>query len=656
MTEKSQKHQVIPEDYFKLNYISEARLSPDGKQVVYGISSYNEEKDEDRTALWLLDIENGETRQLTVGTSQDYNAAWSPDGRQIAFVSNRVKPAQVFLLRLDGGEARQITDWKGTIAEGPAWSPDGMFLAVSAAQEDKRDLSKPYRVTRNIFRFDRLGYLDETLTDIYILPAKGGEMRRLTKDRTLNTAPAWSPDGQEILFLASQQPNTFEIGSILKTVDLKGNVHTIIDRCWKAAWMPDGRIAYAGVLPGTLMGQKTDLWVIKRRGGKPECRTETLQAEISGGLQGDMPVYPDGPIQITKDGHFALLRAQKGGEIGIWEIALNGEESCKPLLPGSRLDSHSAFLVGASPDRILYIGSSWNDPTNLFLTDRQGSNQRQLTHLNEDLMKDWLQPQVERLMFKGADDMEIEGFLMKPTTGEPPYPTVLYVHGGPSGAFGNAFSFDFQLLAGAGFAVMFNNPQGSTGYGSKYGLALNQRWGEIDYKDQMAGLDAAIAKNLVDPDRLGLYGLSYGGYMTCWMVTQTDRFKAAVSENPVSDLASDYGAADASVWMNLDAMGGHPHEVPENYAKASPVTFAHQCKTPTLMLQGEADYRCPALNTEQFYTMLKVNGCIVEMVRFPNSSHAASINGAPLIRRAQNDELLGWMKRYVIDVRAVISE
>lgn len=648
MTESSQKCVVTPEDYFKLQYITEARLSPDGKQVVYGILRYHEEKDEDRSALWLLDIESGESRQLTAGTAKDYNAAWSPDGTQIAFLSSRVEPSQIFILRLEGGEAQQISNLKGSIEEGPVWSPDGKNLAFSALQEDKRDLSKPYRVTRHIFRFDGMGYLDETLADIYVLPVSGGEPHRLTADAMNNSSPQWSPDGQEILFLSSHHPHNFEIGGDLKTVDLQGNVRVVVSRLWgetrAAAWAPNGKIVFAGVEREYPMGQQSDLWVVNRRGGVPECRTAGVDAEMCGGLQGDMPVYPRAPMQVTPDGQFAIVRMQKGGSIQTWEIALQGGESCRALVTGDR----AAIPAGLAGNTLLYVGSSWNDPTNLFVCDRQGANARQITRLNEETMKDWLQPQVETLRFKGTDDVEIEGFLMKPTSGEPPYPTVLYVHGGPPGAFGNAFSFDFQMLAGSGFAVMFNNPQGSTGYGSAYGLALNLRWGEIDYKDQLAGLDDCIQKGLVDPERLGLYGLSYGGYMTCWMVTQTDRFKAAVSENPVSDLASDYGAADASVWMDLDAIGGHPHEVPENYAKASPVTFAHQCTTPTLMLQGEADYRCPALNSEQFYTMLKANDCTVEMVRFPNSTHGASIAGAPIIRRAQNEELLGWMKKYLL--------
>ncbi|MCE5207786.1 MAG: S9 family peptidase [Chloroflexi bacterium] len=648
MTDQNPKHAVIPEDYFKLQYISEAHLSPDGKVVAYGVQRYNAEKDEDCTALWLLNLESGINRQLTSGEKTDSGFAWSPDGQKIAFASTRVEPPQIFILPLSGGEAIQLTHFKTGIKEGPYWSPDGGSIAFTAMEPcEPKDPAIPYRVTRNIFRFNELGYLDENLTDIYVISSAGGEPRRLTHDNCLNSNLAWSPDGQEILFLASHYPHTFEVKGVLKSVDMQGNIYPLVSDDWgsvnSAVWMPNGKICFSGMLEESKMGHKADLWVINRRGGIPQCRTEKLLAEVSGDLQDDTPVRPFSKTIVSRDSKTAFIRVQRGGNIEIWEVGLTGPEACQPLVQVNR----SAILTGMTAEKFLYVGSSWNEPTNLYLCDHQGKNEQKLTHLNDDLMKDWLLPEVETIHFKGADDVEIEGWLMKPTTAKAPFPTILNIHGGPSGAYGNAYAFDYQMLAGAGFGVLFINPQGSTGYGSEFGLALNLRWGEIDYKDQMAALDHVIEKGYADPEKLGIYGLSYGGYMTCWMITQTNRFKGAVSENPVSDLASDYGVGDLSVWMNLDALGGHPHEVPEMYTRASPVTFAHQCKTPTLMLQGESDYRCPALNTEQFYTMLKVNHCTVEMVRLPGSVHAESIAGKPVIRRAQNEELLAWMKKYV---------
>jgi dipeptidyl aminopeptidase/acylaminoacyl peptidase len=649
MEDKTVKRPIEPADLFRLEFITDARLSPDGKHVVYTISHVDAEEEKEFCALWLLSLQDGSGHQLTAGTAMDSSPAWSPDGKTIAFLSTRTGDPQIYLIPVDGGEARQLTFMEQKIGEGPAWSPDGSTLAFTATNvAEKRHPNQPYRVTRAIYRFNNVGYLDNTVQDIYVMPAIGGEPRNLTKDAWMNSDLRWSPDGQEILYQANLGPHSFDVSSELRSVDLKGNIHSIVTRVWgevgTADWSPDGkRIVFTGKQKEHPMGYKQDLWVINRRGGTPRCRSLDFQGHVGGGLQDDIPVRLPAKICITADGQRALAQVQLGGGIYAYEFTLQDEQEYKPLLEGVR----SALLLDADQQHILFAGSSWHEPINLYLADRDGGNEKKLTHLNENIIDRWLLPEVENLHFKGADDDEVEGWIMKPTTGEPPYPTVLYIHGGPSGAFGNAFHFDFSMLSGAGYAVLFTNPHGSTGYGSAFGTDLNLRWGEIDYKDQMAGIDHVIEKGLADPERLGVCGLSYGGYMTCWMITQTDRFKGAVSENPVSDLVSDYGVGDASVWMDLEAIGGHPHEVPENYRKASPITFAHKCTTPTLMLQGEADYRCPVPQTEQFYTSLKVNGCIVEMVRFPDSAHADSINGAPVIRKAQNEELLGWMNRYV---------
>jgi dipeptidyl aminopeptidase/acylaminoacyl peptidase len=253
----------------------------------------------------------------------------------------------------------------------------------------------------------------------------------------------------------------------------------------------------------------------------------------------------------------------------------------------------------------------------------------------------------ERL-FPGSDGAQVEGWIVKPPAGKPPYPTILYIHGGPHGAFGHLFHFDTQMLAGAGYAVLLVNHRASTGYGDEFSTAIKGDWGNLDYKDLMAGVDYAIAQGLADPDRLGVCGLSGGGNLSCWIVGQTDRFRAAVPENPVTNFASMYGVSDISAWFVVEELGGPPWEIPEVYARCSPITYAHRCKTPTLLIQGEHDWRCPAEQSEQFYAVLKANGCVVEMLRLPASPHAGTIAGPPVMRRAHNEALLDWMNRYVL--------
>ena len=232
--------------------------------------------------------------------------------------------------------------------------------------------------------------------------------------------------------------------------------------------------------------------------------------------------------------------------------------------------------------------------------------------------------------------------------GKPPYPTVLHIHGGPHAAYGHTFSFDFLTLAGAGYAVLFINHRGSTGYGNAFATATHADWGNLDYQDLMAGVDHAIELGITDPERLGCCGVSGGGNLSCWIVGQNHRFKAAVPENVVTNFTSLYGTSDVGPVFVMREMGGKPHEVPDVYARCSPITYAHNCVTPTLLIVAENDYRCPPEQAEQFYTVLKANDCVVEMVRFPDSSHGCSSAGSLPIRRMHNEVLLEWMNRYLL--------
>ena len=280
-----------------------------------------------------------------------------------------------------------------------------------------------------------------------------------------------------------------------------------------------------------------------------------------------------------------------------------------------------------------------------------GSHERQLTHFNAELLASVAQPQTVRLSCTSDDGAQVEGWLMKPPGGAPPYPTILYIHGGPHHGWGHIFSFDFQMLTGAGYAVLLVNYRGSTGYGDDFSNATNgPHHMELEYADLMATVDHAIAEGLADPDRLGVCGLSYGGCLSCWIIAHNDRFKAAVPENPLTNRASWYGVSDMGP-THPESVGGHLFEVPEAYRRCSSITYAHRCITPTLLIQGEKDLRVPAEQSEQFYTVLQANGCTVEMLRLPESPHSGSIGGPLEVRRAQNEALLDWMNRYVLDAQ-----
>jgi dipeptidyl aminopeptidase/acylaminoacyl peptidase len=495
-----------------------------------------------------------------------------------------------------------------------------------------------------------MGYLENVLQDIYVIPVEGGEPKRLTDDACQKDRLAWSPDGRESLFSVVLFPDSHRLYPAVRVVNLEGEVRTLL-KDWgnvvSAAWTPDGtKVVLIASLVDEPIGTQNDLWIVASQGGEPECRTAGLDLQVGGGLQPDMPVMAvRAPrILIPKDGQTAYTQVQDGGTVQIYRIALSGPESCVSVLAGER----ACIPQDIKADQLLFLVSTLDNPTDLYLTDLSGAGERRLTHLNADLLAELALPTVEHLLFPGSDGVQVEGWIIKPSIGQAPYPTILYIHGGPHSAFGHMFSFDFQMLAGAGYAVLFVNHRASTGYGDEFATAIKGDWGNLDYKDLMAGVDFAVEKGIANPDRLGCCGLSGGGNLSCWIVGQTDRFKAAVPENPVTNWQSFYGVSDIGPWFAVEEMGGLPHEIPEVYRRCSPITFAHRCTTPTLLVQGEHDWRCPAEQSEQFYAVLKANGCTVEMLRLPNSPHVGSIGGPPILRRAQIEALLGWMNRYVL--------
>jgi dipeptidyl aminopeptidase/acylaminoacyl peptidase len=637
---------LTAETLFKLTFLNGAVLSPDGTQVLYVLSYVN--GDQDQYAIWWHSLQTGETRQMS---ADGHSPAWSPNGQAFAFISGRNDRPQIFLMPVNGGEARQLTTVKQGVGGGPAWSPDGKTIAFSAgpAFDEPFDFSKPYRITRAVYRIDGAGYLDQAVQNIYLISSDGGEAQQLTDDRTMNINPIWSPSGREILYMESMRPDSFEATMpVLRVLDLAGNSRALLGD-WGYAnyanWTANGqRIVFVGEPKGVPAGSKKDVFVIGREGGLPENRSANLNYDPGGLLMPDLPNV--GLIfdrHIFCDDDSAWLPVQRGGTLQIWRVALQGDERHEAIVSGQR----ACLLQDLAQGRLLYATSTLNDPAQLCVADLKGANEQVLTRLNHDILAAYTPPQIDPLQFKGTDGVDVEGWYFRPPLLAAPYPTILYIHGGPHMGWGHVYNFDFQMLAAAGYGVLVINHRGSTGYGNAFATATKGDWGNLDYQDLMAGVDHAIAQGLADPDRLGVCGLSGGGNLTCWTIGHTDRFKAAVPENPVTNFVSFYGVSDIGVRFAVSELGGHPHEIPEVYARCSPITYAHRCTTPTLLLQSEQDYRCPADQAEQFYTVLKANGCMVEMLRLPNSAHVGSIAGPVASRRAQNEAMLDWFHRFI---------
>jgi dipeptidyl aminopeptidase/acylaminoacyl peptidase len=648
---------IAPEDLFRFRFVVAADLSADGTRVVFAQTRIapGETEDDDEVEhsdLHLLDVENGEVRRLTFSDSTNSAPAISPDGSTVAFTSSRTEKPQLWLLPLDGGEPRRLTDLPQGVGGGAVWSPDGSKIAFTAGpQEEPRKPELPYRVTRTIWRFDNIGVLDDAVQDVYVVDVADpeAEPRRLTDDRFLNSMPKWSADGQSLVYVASHDPDSHELMSRLRRVDLEGTVTDLTQPdglVGSHAPLANGRVAYALFFErDAVMGARPSLYVVDPATGTRTRRGADIEGHIESGIQPDHPAagLGEGQLLLTEDGD-VIVTVQTGGEVALVRVALDGEEAHSVVAGGNRV----CVPLSAHRGRLLFGAFGFTDPGDLHLVDLDTGEERRLTHLNEEVLAGLDLPEVVPLRFPSIDGAPVEGWFLRQAGSEGALPTVLGIHGGPHAGWGAQFNFDHLMFAGAGYGVLLVNQRASTGYGDAFATAIQGDWGNLDYADLMAGVDHAIEEGLADPDRLGVFGISGGGNLTGWVIGHTERFKAACPENPVFNWFSMYGTSDIGADFGVRELGGTPYEIEDVYRRCSPITYADRVTTPTLFLQHESDFRCPAEQTEQFFTVLRVNGVPAEMLRFPNTPHGGSILGPISHRRAQNEALLDWMNRYVL--------
>ena len=444
----TEKRLFTAEDELRYKTIGQARLSPDGKKVVYALTEPDPEKNKIFSSLYLVDLETDSTRRLTNGDWQDSQPVWSPDG-QIVFVSNREDKPQLYRIAPDGGEALRLTNLKQGVGGEPACSPDGKWIAFTAGcDQEPRDPSKPYRVTRPIYRFDGLGYVQDVIRNVFIIPAEGGQVRQLTDGETLNRQLRWAPDSRSLLYLAGLHPESDQLfHNSLNLVDLEGRSRELISLDWggvfAALWLPlTEKILFWGAPKDKKMGANDDLWLVDLVYGEPKNLTRSLDLSFL-----ELP-------PVFSEERFFTASVQMGGEGRICRFNLEGEISCETLVSGP----FTAEILDMGQDKLLYKLSSAENPGELAVCGLQGQEGKQITQVNQEFLGQIKLPEVQSLFFENGQGDKIEGWLLKPAAGEAPYPTILYIHGGPHGGYGYQFRADFQMLAGAGYAVLFLNP------------------------------------------------------------------------------------------------------------------------------------------------------------------------------------------------------
>ena len=684
-----------PADLYRLRVATEPRLSPDGRYAVVAITTSAPRHDGYRTALWLVPTNDGEPRRLTLGLRTDHHPRFSPDGRTLAFLSDR-RPfveeeadrpddrteredtTQVHVLPLDGGEARRLTDLpRGVTAF--EWAPDGRSLVVTSSShaatylEDARLRRKsvrhdhaapPESDLRFIDRLDYMlngeGFTYDRVDHLWIVDVADGTARRLTAGPTAERSPAWSPDGRRIAFVANRHRDhdLLERSDIFVTDMRTGDVAPIT-RGPKSlfdhpAWLPDrSGIAALGHRFPAGSGSRNDVWLFAADGSDAQPdggRNLSARHDLmpGSGMSSDLTSGEGPRLEASTDGRWLTFTAPIDGSYELWRIAV-ADGRLERLTEGRHYIS-SWDRVAAPRGRLdtyLYLRSSPTETPDLWLIERPGETPRRISSFNGELLGELeLREPVERRAT--VDGAEIQGWLIPAGKGR--RPLVVEIHGGPHTLYGWSPLLEFQLLAASGMSVFYCNPRGSEGYGEAFNAANYRDWGPGPARDVLAGVDGLVADGLADPDRLGVTGGSYGGYLTNWIVGHDDRFRAAMTCRSVSDMGMLMLTGDISnlEWAALE-FGGTPLEDPELFREISPLTYAADIRTPLLIQHSERDIRTTVGQAEALFTALRTLRRPVRLLRVPEETHELTRSGTPF-RRAENLEVvLGWFRHYLVD-------
>ncbi|RZJ09280.1 MAG: S9 family peptidase [Rubrivivax sp.] len=660
-----------PEDLQLEQRITEVHILPDHMLALCSVKSLDTEQDDDVSTLWTYDLESGEARRFTPGTAKDKGARWSPDGREIAFLSDRDDKdgagiSQVYVMPHDGGEARQLTH----LARGAMqiyWRPQGDRLLVTGmvtVDPDERaagcdrddgatarmpDSHKPQVVWRLPYKLDGSGYVLDSRIHLFLIDRDSGEATQLTRGDFEVQAAAWAPDGRRVCFVRTRDPGDPEKGEgeahctdvwLLPIGDdaQPGEAKRLTlaqANCSSPSWSPDGRwIAFVGAEDDG--DAQMRLWLIDvERGDVKPLGADSIEAM--------------GHLHWRRDStELAFIQVDRGLQQVSAITVPEGQDRCVV-----RCEQHVDYL-SACARKLVYTCESAKKPLELFCTDWQDGELRQVSHLNRWFQDERTAPEVGWRKFEVPDGQGgqegIDGWLMRPP-GKPgkPGPLLIDAHGGPASYALLSFNLHpyWQVLCSRGWSVLALNAVGSSSYGREFSERLRGHWGEMDLPQIMAAVEQLRRDGIAD-DRLAITGSSYGGYLSAYAVSRCHDFRVAVVCAPVANMESHFGTSDSGYFADPYSTSGDPSEQRELLARLSPMTKIEDVRTPTLFLQGTDDERCPRGQSEELFVRLRrAGGAPTEMVLYPGGSHHVFGEGKPSHRLDIQHRIVDWLERWV---------
>ena len=636
---------MVPEDARVLGWPSSPTISPDGRWVAYVVRGADPKEDKFVSVLWIAPLSGDVSARVFASNGNVQGPQWSPSGDSLAYLANLGKGSQIMLASLAGGEPKQLTHSEESCQD-ICWSPDGKAIAfVRSVRTKPKDENKsaPRVVTDIYFKLDGAGMFNDRRRHVFVIDIATGTECQITNGDWHDAEPRWSPDGKRVVFVSERgrgRWNRYGRSALWLVGVGGGRARRLTPDTGNVAgprFSPDGRtIAYTGRMVGGSSYRNHSVMVVNTS-GEPKPRSLTDHVDMTVGNMNRTGSH----IEWHPSGKSLLFLALERGAALIWQCDI-ASRNIKQVVSGDI--QASALAVSPDARQLVFLGAWSSTLPELFAVDLRSRAQRQITTINTDLTNRLTLVPTRRLSYR-SDELDIEAFVLYPPGFRKgrTYPLIVSIHGGPHGSHPAIFNpLEAQTYAAAGYVVLLPNPRGSVSYGESFAGACIGDWGGGDYRDIMAGVDELIRRKVADPDRLYVEGYSYGGYMAAWIVTQIDRFRAAVSGAPVTDLVSAFGTDDI-LHVSIEAMGGSPFDRLSAYYERSPYVLVKNVKTPVLLMHWEGDLRDPISQSEQFFKGLKFFGKTAEFVRYPGGAHGirTPFQAIDLVERT-----LDWFARH----------